>query len=125
MSLPPSISSRAIGQAAEDLALKFLQSQGLKLVARNQLFRGGELDLIMRDGSQLVFVEVRQRSCSRFGGPLASVHWRKQRRIVHASRCWLLKTGWKTLPACRFDVVGLDARRQISWIKAAFSLGDS
>ncbi|MGA0955292.1 MAG: YraN family protein, partial [Burkholderiaceae bacterium] len=74
MSLPPSISSRAIGQAAEDLALKFLQSQGLKLVARNQLFRGGELDLIMRDGSQLVFVEVRQRSCSKFGGPLASVH---------------------------------------------------
>lgn len=125
MSLPPSISSRAAGQAAEDLALTFLQSQGLTLIARNQLFRGGELDLIMRDGQQLVFVEVRQRTNARFGGALASVHWQKQRRIIHASRCWLLKTGWKTLPACRFDVVGLDANGQISWINAAFSLTDS
>ncbi|MEK9812857.1 MAG: YraN family protein [Bordetella sp.] len=122
MSLPPSISSRAKGQAAEDFALLFLQSQGLRLIARNHLFRGGDLDLIMRDGPQLVFVEVRQRSCSRFGGALASVHWQKQRRLVHASRCWLLKTGWKTLPPCRFDVVGLDANKQICWVKAAFRL---
>ncbi|MDA1187391.1 MAG: YraN family protein [Proteobacteria bacterium] len=124
MSLPPSISSRAAGRAAEDLALSFLQSQGLSLIARNQLFRGGELDLIMRDGQQLVFIEVRQRTNARFGGALASVHRQKRRRIGHASRCWLLKTGWKTLPVCRFDVVGLDATGQISWVKAAFSLSD-
>jgi putative endonuclease len=122
MSLPSLISSRAVGQAAEDLALAFLEKEGLKLVARNQLFRGGEIDLIMRDGQQLVFVEVRQRSSSRYGGAVASVHWHKQRRIVHASRCWLLKSGWTSLPVCRFDVVGLDGQRRIHWIKAAFSL---
>jgi putative endonuclease len=122
MSLPSLISSRAVGQAAEDLALAFLEKEGLKLVARNQLFRGGEIDLIMRDGQQLVFVEVRQRSLSRYGGAAASVHWHKQRRIIHASRCWLLKSGWTILPVCRFDVVGLDGHRRIHWIRAAFSL---
>ncbi|HRC69195.1 MAG TPA: YraN family protein, partial [Candidatus Competibacter denitrificans] len=61
------ISRVAQGTAAEDLALRYLEARGLALVTRNFRCRGGELDLILRDGGQLVFVEVRSRRSSQFG----------------------------------------------------------
>jgi putative endonuclease len=62
-----------VGQAAESRAEAFLKTQGLTLVARNWRCRFGEIDLVMQDGSTLVFVEVRLRSRSDFGGAAASV----------------------------------------------------
>ncbi|NDA52824.1 MAG: YraN family protein, partial [Betaproteobacteria bacterium] len=56
------------GKRAEDLACDWLSRQGLVLVERNSRFRGGEIDLVMRAGSVLVFVEVRYRSSQAFGG---------------------------------------------------------
>ena len=64
---------RARGDAVEDSALAYLQGQGLRLVARNARARGGELDLVMFEREALVFVEVRYRAASRFGGGAASV----------------------------------------------------
>lgn len=113
--------TKRVGDAGEDRALQYLQQQGLRLVARNYRTPGrggGEVDLIVRapDGT-LVFVEVRVRSTSRFGGAAASVGWAKQRRIVFAARHYLLRL--PVVPPCRFDVVVLEGDT-VQWLQAAF-----
>ena len=107
----------ARGREAEDKAARHLERAGLRLVARNFRVRGGEIDLICRDGKVLVFVEVRQRSRSDFGGAGASITAGKQRRIVLAAQHYLAGQ-----PACdcRFDCVLLDGER-LEWLKDAFS----
>jgi putative endonuclease len=115
---------KSAGDCAEALALEHLQGHGLALVRRNYRVargpraRGGEIDLILRerDGT-LVFVEVRSRADSTFGGALASVTARKQQRLVFAARHYL--AGLARLPPCRFDVVAVDGGR-VQWIRAAF-----
>lgn len=119
--------TKARGDQAEDWALAHLQARGLKLLARQ--FQtpgrgGGELDLIMQepDGT-VVFVEVRMRAPSTFGGAWASVDARKQRRLILAARHYL--SAWANLPPCRFDVVGVIPSRdghpvQLEWLQAAF-----
>jgi putative endonuclease len=102
------------GNAGEDEALAHLQRHGLVLVERNFRCKGGEIDLIMRDGAGLVFVEVRQRAASGFGGAVASVTPAKQRRLIHAAQFYLLRI--KPLPPCRFDLVAIDAGK-LSWLK--------
>jgi putative endonuclease len=79
--------------------------------------RGGEIDLIMRDGATLVFVEVRSRSGAAFGGAAGSVTSAKQARIIHATRLYL--AGLARIPACRFDVVAEEAGRLV-WLRDAF-----
>lgn len=111
------------GDAAEDRALAYLVERGLKLVARNYRTPhrgGGEIDLVMRDGGTLVFVEVRRRSSRAFGGAAASIGAVKQRRIVFAARHYLMRMA--APPPCRFDVVGVEPDG-IEWIKAAFDAG--
>lgn len=88
-------------------------------VARNVRFRLGELDLVMRDQSTIVFVEVRYRSRSRFGPAVLTVNARKQQRIRRAAGIWLERQRFSVLPACRFDVVALDDG-VIQWIVDAF-----
>ena len=102
------------GRQAEDDALAYLLLQGLVLLQRNYLCRGGELDLIMRDGASVVFVEVRLRSGSAYGGALASITPAKQRRMVLAAQTWL--QGQKALPPCRFDALAIDGGH-ISWLR--------
>lgn len=102
------------GRTAEDDALSYLTKQGLVLTERNYRSRGGELDLIMRDGSSLVFVEVRQRRHAGFGGAAASVTPTKQAKLVRAAQNYLLR--FPQLPPCRFDVVAIDGG-VISWLK--------
>lgn len=112
---PPSLPTKQErGRQAEDDALAYLLLQGLVLLQRNYLCRGGELDLIMRDGASVVFVEVRLRSSAAYGGALASITPAKQRRMVLAAQTWLL--GQKRLPACRFDALCIDGGH-ISWLK--------
>ena len=105
---------RERGRQGEDDALAYLLLQGLVLLERNYLCKGGELDLIMRDGAAIVFVEVRQRSGAAYGGALASITPAKQRRMVLAAQTWLQRQ--KSLPPCRFDALAIDGVR-ISWLK--------
>ena len=105
---------RERGRQGEDDALAYLLLQGLVLLQRNYLCKGGELDLIMRDGASVVFVEVRLRSSAACGGALASITPAKQRRMVYAAQTWL--QGQKTLPPCRFDALAIDGGR-ISWLQ--------
>lgn len=113
--------SKQLGDAAEEAALRYLQQAGLCLLERNYRTPGrggGEIDLIMRapDGTT-VFVEVRQRSSNRHGGAGASVSAVKQRRIIFAARHYLLRL--RAPPPCRFDVVLLEPAG-IEWLQAAF-----
>ena len=114
-------SAKARGDAGEDEALAFLQGRGLRLLQRNYRTPGrggGEIDLIMQspDGT-VVFVEVRKRSRSDFGGAAATIGAVKQRRIVFAARHYLLS--WRKLPPARFDVVTLEGQGP-QWLQAAF-----
>jgi putative endonuclease len=107
------------GDAAEDIAAGFLERAGLSIIARNWRCRGGEIDLVARDGATLVFVEVRMRSSEAFGGARASVTSAKQRRILHAARSYLVRE--RDQP-CRCDVVLLDsvAGGVVEWLRDAF-----
>lgn len=99
--------SAARGRAAEDAALRFLEARGFALLARNYRCRLGEIDLVMRDGESLVFVEVRARRSPSHGGAAASIGHAKRRRLVAAARHFLMThPGAASMPA-RFDVVAL------------------
>lgn len=121
-------SARAAGQQAEDVALRHLQHKGLRLVLRNYRTPGrggGEIDLIMRepDGT-LVFVEVRWRRSSAYGGAAASIGVMKRQRIIFAARHFLLRQ--RCTPPARFDVVVIDGDDgQLQWLRAAFDAGDA
>ena len=114
--------TRKRGAEAEDLAARYLARKGLAVLEKNFRVRGGEIDLICRDGDSLVFVEVRLRSNSEYGGAAASITPTKQRRIIQAARHWLAKHGEQ---ACRFDCILLDAldESRIEWITNAFAAG--
>jgi putative endonuclease len=109
-------SKQATGASGEDRAADFLKSQGLKLLARNFRVRGGEIDIVCRDGDTIVFVEVRLRSGTAFGGAAASITPAKQARLVMAARHWLVRHGERP---CRFDCVLLQDGR-LEWLKDAF-----
>ena len=117
----PLVSTKQLGDAAEDQALTHLQDRGLQLLARNYRTPGrggGEIDLIVRDPQgTLVFVEVRSRSNARHGGAIASIGAVKRQRIVFAARCYL--SSLRQTPACRFDVVVVQTG-ELQWIQAAF-----
>ena len=111
------------GFDAEARAETFLGEHGLVPVARNVRFRGGEIDLVMRDGAHWVFVEVRARRDARFGGAAASIDARKRHRISLAAQCYLLRRfGQRAWPACRFDVVAFEAGEP-NWVRGAFEPG--
>ena len=107
-----------LGQRAEDRAQAQLIAHGLQPVARNYRCRAGEIDLIMRDGDCLVFVEVRFRRSSGFGGALSSVDARKRRRLTLAAEHYLVHHGWRG--PCRFDVVAFDGHSGKTWVRDAF-----
>ena len=116
----PRPDSAAIGAAKERLAEAFLIERGLRLIARNRRYRGGELDLVMRDGQALVFVEVRYRRSAQFGTAAATVDAHKQQRLIQAAQQYLQQH--PTALACRFDVVAIDGQDAIQWIQQAFML---
>ena len=108
------------GAAAEAIAATYLARRGLRVLERNWRVRGGELDLICQDGGTLVFVEVRLRARTDYGGAAASIGAAKQRRLILAARHYL--SGKREMP-CRFDAVLLDGLNEtrLEWIRNAFS----
>jgi putative endonuclease len=112
--------SQAIGARFEAQALTYLEQAGLCLLARNVRYRVGEIDLIMRDGNTLVFVEVRSRSRSGFGGAAASVGALKRARLIRAAQAYLMRLRGQ-IPPCRFDVVAFESGRLV-WLRNAFGM---
>jgi putative endonuclease len=97
---------QAQGQAWEQVARRHLERHGLTLVEANFTCKGGEIDLIMRDGETVVFVEVRQRADRHHGGAAASITATKEARLVIAAQVYLQR--YPAMPPCRFDVVAID-----------------
>ena len=118
----------AIGARVERAASALLQRKGLIEVAANARYRDGELDLVMRDGDTLVFVEVRHRRSDGHGCGAASVDAGKRRRLVRAAQRFLLEHPRLAELPCRFDVVEAsgdpDAPR-LNWLRDAFRADDA
>jgi len=110
----------SMGAQAEQWAVRHLQQQGLKLIEQNYRGRFGEIDLIMQDGTSLVFIEVRLRRNADFGGAAASIDAHKQQRIIRTAHQYL--AGLAHTPPCRFDALLMDDVKggNVQWLKNAF-----
>lgn len=114
---------QAAGRRGEDLAHRFLQRQGLVVVARNYRARSGagELDLVAWDRDTLVFVEVKTRATEEFGSPDRAVDQAKRERLLRAAREYARRAGadWRRV---RFDIVNvvLEPRPAITLLRDAF-----
>lgn len=113
----------ARGQWAEQLAQKHLEARGLKVLERNYRCPRGEIDLVLREGKTLIFVEVRYRARSEFGTAAESVDPRKRARILRCAQHYLQSHANARDAVCRFDVVlvqGVADTPGIEWIPNAF-----
>jgi putative endonuclease len=118
----------ALGDEAEDAALKHLVSNGCRLIVAKYRSRIGEIDLIVEDEETLVFVEVRYRSDTSRGTGAETITATKQRRIIRTAEYFLINHKKYQDSACRFDVISLSGsisgsmNDSIDWIKRAFTL---
>lgn len=99
---------REFGEQMESIALHYLQKQGLRLLERNFQCYSGEIDLIMRDKVQVIFVEVRHRANSAYGSALESITPAKIHKLNKAAMFYLQRKKWLYTVSSRFDVVTLD-----------------
>ena len=95
------------GREGEDLACRHLERAGIAIVERNYRCRGGEIDIVARDGETIVFVEVKERGGSSHGAAVEAVTREKRRRLVRAARLYAATHGLTESPL-RFDVVSID-----------------
>ena len=99
-----------IGKLGEEMARKFLEKRGFKLIERNfKTPRWGEIDLVMKDGDTLVFVEVKTRSGSAavlYGGPLGSINYHKMKSIQRAAQ-FFVSSKKLDQEAARLDAVSI------------------
>jgi len=111
------------GARAESAAHDFLLAQGLRPVTRNYRCPHGEIDLVMCDGEELVFVEVRLRRGGAWVSGVESVDGRKRRRLLASAEHFLQRHREHAGRGCRFDVVGVDgadAAPGFDWVRDAF-----
>jgi putative endonuclease len=114
---------RAAGEAFELRACNELERAGLAPLARNYATRHGELDLVMRDGDTVVFVEVRYRVRAGHGDAAASVTRSKQDKLIRTAQLWLAAHPQHAHRPCRFDVVSYDGpaeQARMHWLRGAF-----
>jgi putative endonuclease len=117
--------AQRIGQIWESRAAAYLAEQGLTIIARGYRCRLGELDIVGSDDRGLVIVEVRARRSDGHGSALESVNPAKRRKIIRATRHFLMcNPAWNTRPI-RFDIVAFDAidraLPKTTWVKNAFA----
>jgi putative endonuclease len=96
----------AVGAYGERVAVAHLVAQGMVLLDRNWRSRSGEIDIVLRDGSAVVFCEVKTRRGARFGVPAEAVVARKVRRLRRLAAEWLAASGVRPTEV-RFDVVSV------------------
>lgn len=112
-----------VGNAAERHAESYLVAQGFEILERNFRCKVGEIDLIMKDQSDLVFVEVRYRRSDHYGDPAESIDGFKQRKLRLAAETWLQQHEEVVFRGCRFDVVSVSGSEdafKVEWINDAF-----
>lgn len=97
---------RSVGLAGEAAAARWYEARGGVVLARNWRCREGELDLVVRDGSTVVFCEVKSRTSSAFGTGFEAVTPAKQAQVRAVARRWLASSGERA-GVLRFDVVSV------------------
>ena len=116
------MNKRESGTLGENAAAAFLEKSGCRILARNYRRPTGEIDIIVREGKAVVFVEVKQRSSLRYGRPAEAVNRAKQMHILRTAMLYLAENGLEEVPV-RFDIVEVlpDGMRRI---QAAFDATD-
>jgi putative endonuclease len=101
------MTSKLTGQYFENLACNYLLNKNLELIQRNYITKYGEIDIIMRESTTVVFVEVRARKNVLYGYPIETIDYKKQAKIIKTASYFLMNnTKYETLPY-RFDAVTL------------------
>ncbi|HUF74290.1 MAG TPA: YraN family protein [Gammaproteobacteria bacterium] len=120
--MSPGVDALTLGQAWEARAARFLAARGIRIIERGYRCRLGEIDLVGVDGNVLVIIEVRARG--RGGTAIETVSFRKQRRIINATRHFLMRNPKWFSRRIRFDVVAIDridsGKPEIQWVRNAF-----
>ncbi|MFB0981866.1 MAG: YraN family protein [Alteromonadaceae bacterium] len=116
--------TRETGNVTETFAAHYLVKQGLIIQDKNQHSRLGEIDIIMKDNDTFVFIEVKYRSSTLFGGAISAISSQKQQKIRKTAAFYLQQCGLNEYNTpCRFDVVALQGNinnLDITWLKNAF-----
>lgn len=104
---------KRVGQGGEDLAARYLQDKGYRILERNYRFQRAEVDLVCfqpaknyTDGGELVFVEVKTRSSHTYGVPETAVDISKQKNLRKAALAYLYEHRMEGA-YCRFDVLAI------------------
>lgn len=114
------MNQREVGTAYEKMAGAYLETQGYEILEYNFRCRQGEIDIVARDGTYLVFVEVKYRRNGSAGNPLEAVNRKKQQTISRAALYYCMKQGYGMDMPCRFDVVAIMGE-EISLVRNAFA----
>ncbi len=115
---PQDVHKKVLGKKGERLAENYLKERGAKILERNFRTPFGEADLIIQDGDEIAFVEVKTREGNSFGTPREAVGKQKQARYYQIAKYYWLKTGQE--PNARFDVVEVYPNGEIEYIQYAF-----
>ena len=115
---PQDVHKKVLGKKGERLVEEYLKSQGCKILKRNFRTPFGEADLIVKDGDEIAFVEVKTRASDTYGAPREAVGKDKQRRYRKIAETYWLKTGEE--PNARFDVAEVYQGGKIEYFKNAF-----
>ncbi|MBR0093460.1 MAG: YraN family protein [Lachnospiraceae bacterium] len=116
--------TRSVGARYEELVAQYLTRQGAKIVTRNFRARNGEIDLVVRDGAYLVFLEVKYRTTGRAGSGAEAVNLKKQKTICRISDFYRVRFALPDSTRIRYDVVECTAEERgevvVNWYKNAF-----
>jgi len=119
------LNKHEFGMQGEDIACSYIESHGGRIIDRNYRFKGGEIDVIFRDGDYIVFGEIKYRSNSAFGTAEEAVGYRKQRTISRGCDFYFLEKKLDQFTPVRFDVIALnidekEKKIKVHYIKHAF-----
>lgn len=118
--------NQVLGRRGEEIAEKYLRSNGYDVVEKNWRCRGGEIDLIVKKGTSLYFVEVKTRLNLNFGSPLLAIHAGKQRKLRRLAEIYLATRPFREKPAevclsCMGIFLDGDTPK-IEWLPHAFGM---
>lgn len=99
-----------MGRKGEEIAVSYLHSQNFEILERNFTTRWGEVNIIAKDGTDIVFIEVKTRLKNAFGEPSEAVDWRKRKRIIKTALFYLARHFHKE-SNYRFDVLTIEFNR--------------
>lgn len=107
------LNRREKGREKEELACRYLEQKGYRIMAKNYWCRQAEIDIVAMDGDELVFVEVKYRKNEEFGGGLSAVSPKKIRSICKCARYYIYRENIDPDMPVRFDVIAVDGNRII------------